>query len=180
MVPGNLLSCNSPTGYGLCFHIFMPFSLATAGDIFTGLNRKSGLESLYNLLVVCEVPGEGGGSILNQFYPALEGSTELLEVNRYSPPFVIGAAPSVDRICFFRDPMMPRDVFLGLWWIQVFHLPPAYPADPTGERSSPDCLVCKGEQQGQSRPEGAGGGYHPRPTTATPRRQKAGCCHLET
>lgn len=147
----------------------MPFSLATAGDIFTGLNRKSRLESLYNLLAVCEVPGEVGGSLLNQFSPALEGSTELLEVNRYSPPFVIGAAPSVDRICFFRDPMLPRNVFSGPWQIQVFHLPPPIRQIPgaegcskrTGERGSPDCLVCKGEQQGQSRPEGARGGYHP-------------------
>ena len=61
---------------------------------------------------------------MNQFYPALEGSTELLEVNRYSPPFVIGAAPSVDQIGCFRDPMLPRDVFFGPWQIQVFHLPP--------------------------------------------------------
>lgn len=69
------------------------------------------------------MPGEGGGSILNQFSPALEGSTELLEVNRYSPPFSIGAAPSVDQIGCFRDPMLPRDVFSGPCQIPVFHLP---------------------------------------------------------
>ena len=79
---------------------------------------------------------------MNQFSPALEGSTELLEVNWYSPSFVIGAAPSVDRICFFRDPMLPRDVFLGPGGYRC-STSPAYPADPTGERSSPDCLVCE-------------------------------------
>jgi len=38
----------------------------------------------------------------------------------------------------------------------------------TCERSSPDCLVCKGEQQGQSRPGGARGGYYPRGACAPP------------
>ena len=91
---------------------------------------------MYNLLVVCEVPGEVGGSILNQFYPALEGSTELLEVNRYSSSFVIGAAPSVDRIGCFRDPMLPRDVFSGPCQIPVFHLPPPIRQIPGAEGCS--------------------------------------------
>jgi len=34
--------------------------------------------------------------------------------------------------------------------------PTAYPADPTGDRSRPDCLMRKEEQQGQSRPEEEG------------------------
>lgn len=128
---------------------------------------------MYNLLVVCEVPGEGGGSILNQFSPALEGSTELLEVNRYSPPFSIGAAPSVDRICFFRDPMLPMDVFSGPWHIQVFHLPPPIRQIPL-VRGAALIVWCARENSKASTARGAGGGYHPRPTTATPRRQSPG------
>jgi len=113
-----------------------------------------------------------GGSILNQFSPAPEGSTEVLEVNWYSPPFAIGAAPSVDKICFFRDPMLPGDVFFGPWRIQAFHLPPPIRQIPPVRGAGLIVWSARKNSKAGAGPGEQEEGITPRPTTAPHRGGK--------